>query len=245
MADDSHILQKRCTRVWMWSDFGSVQLYSAQSTENFYEIFRSISPSTAGMLMATFAKYPRYWTIWDPSFGVVGKQRRLRMTSNSGASCSWAFIISPVSSSPPRGNHCLSANTGVCLRKWSLDVCLIWTSSATEHAAQRVWVTLTKQLPPPYHGLQKDWKESSIRDLSFERCSVPMPGLPISPNSLFHQGSFAFVLATQDSLATSWVWRSHEGKGGVEDGPLCPCCFLVFLDGGMFLPMTILPLWQP
>lgn len=143
-----------------------------------------LPPPLLGCLWPPLPNTPDIWTTWDSSFGATGKQRRHRTMSYNGAS--FSLIISPVSSSPPQCNHCLSAKTGVCLRKWSLDVCLIWTSSVTEHAAQRAWVTLTKQLPPPYHGLQKDWKESSIRDLSLERCSVPMPGLPISPNSLFH-----------------------------------------------------------
>lgn len=220
----TQILQKGYIRVWMWPDFGRVQLYTAQSTWNFGEFFRSTSPSTIGMLMVTFAKYPRYWTIWDSRFGALGKRRRHRTTRYNGESCLWAFIITLVSSSPPWCKHCLSAKTGVCLRKWSLDVCLIWTNSVTEHAAQRAWVTLTKQLPPPYHGLQKDWKESSIRGLSLKRCSVPMPGLPISPNSLCHQGSSALFLVTQDSLATSWVWR---GSGVWRMGPFAHAVFCI------------------
>lgn len=104
MAEDSQILQRGYTPVWMQLDFGRAQLCSAQSTQNFGEFFRSTSPSTAGMLVATLAKYPRsldHLESSDSSFGALGKQRRHRTTSYNGASFSQAFNISPVSTRPP------------------------------------------------------------------------------------------------------------------------------------------------
>lgn len=168
------------TRLWE-----CLALFSPKHRE-FWWVFQKYFPFHCRGAYGRLWQIPQILDHLDSSFGALGKQRRHRTASCNRASCSWAFFISPVSSSPPQYNNWLSAKTGVCLRKWSLDVCLIWTNSVTEHAAQRAWVTLTKQLPPPYHSLQKDWKESSIRGLSLKRCSVPMPGFPISPHSLFH-----------------------------------------------------------
>lgn len=231
MADDSQILQREYTRVWMWPDFGSVQLYSARSTQNFGEFSRSTSPSTAGMLTATFAKYHRYWTIWDCSFGALGKQGRHRTTSYNGASCSWAFIISPVSSSPPWYNHCLRAKTGVCLRKWSLDVCLIWTNSVTEHAAQRVWVTLTKQLPLLI-TVSKDWKESSIRGLSLKRCSVPMPGYQSALTPFFTRVLLPCFWSHRTALPLPECGGVERGSVVWRMGPFAHAVFLYFWTVG-------------
>lgn len=101
--------------------------------------------------------------------------------------------------------------------------CLSYLSKFSDWTLhKRAWATLTKQLPPPYHGLQKDWKESSIRNLSLERCSVPMPGLPISSNSPFSLEFcclvFGHTVQPCHFLSVEELW----GEGGVEDGPSLP-----------------------
>jgi len=85
-------------------DFERAQLCSGQSTQNFGQFFGSTSPSTAGMLVAIFAKYPStlyHLESLDSGFGAPEKRRRLGTTSYYGASFSQVFNTSPVSSRPP------------------------------------------------------------------------------------------------------------------------------------------------
>lgn len=100
----------------------------------------------------------------------------------------------------------------MCLRKWSLDVCLIWTSSATEHSVQKSVSNPDKATAASLSRSPKGLKRIKHQRL-ISREMFSAHGLPISSNSLFHRSFAALFLATQNSLATSWVWRSHEGKG--------------------------------
>lgn len=119
-------------------------------------------------------------------------------------------VLSP--GAHPWYNHRLSVKTGMCLRKWSLDVCLIWTSSATEHTVQKSMSNPDKATAASLSRSPKGLKRIKHQRL-ISREMFSAHGLLISSNSLFHRSFAALFLATQNSLATSWVWRSHEGKG--------------------------------
>lgn len=141
----------------------------------------------------------------------------------------------------------------MCLRKWSLDVCLIWTSSATEHTVQKSMSNPDKATAASLSRSPKGLKRIKHQRL-ISREMFSAHGLLISSNSLFHRSFAALFLATQNSLATSWVWRSHEGKGcggwalfanAVVLYFWTTGCFFFFIHSRQFYPCDNGNKWPP
>lgn len=92
------------------------------------EFFRSTSLSAAGMLVATLPNTQDLWIawkVWTPVLELQGSKGNTETAATMEHPSPRRSTSVLALAAHPWYNHCLSAKTGMSLRKWSLDVCLI------------------------------------------------------------------------------------------------------------------------